>query len=265
MRNIKLVLSYDGTEYSGWERQRDFRTLQQTLEAAVESLTGEAANVVASGRTDAGVHAIGQVANFRTNCRHDCETIRRALNALMPDDVRVLEAIEVNELFHATYAAKGKLYRYVMYDGLVMDPVLRRYALHCHWPMNATAMHAEARELMGSHDFSSFETAGAPRESSVRTITHVAVFRDGPERIWNRQSAISHQPSAISDSPLLFLEVSANGFLYNMVRAIAGTLIDVGRGYRPAGCISEILKACDRRRAGPTAPPHGLFLVRVDY
>jgi tRNA pseudouridine38-40 synthase len=265
MRNIKLLLAYDGAEYFGWERQKGFRSLQQTLEEAIQSLTGEAARVDASGRTDAGVHAIGQVANFRTDSRHDCETIRRALNALLPGDFRVLEAIEADEPFHATYAAKGKLYRYAMHDGSVMDPLLRRYAVHCHWPMEADTMHAAARRLLGTHDFSSFETAGAPRETSVRTISHIAVFRAGPDRIWDRRSTIRNQQPAINDSPFLFLEVSADGFLYNMVRAIAGTLINVGRGYWRDECVAEILMARDRRRAGPTAPAHGLFLVRVDY
>jgi tRNA pseudouridine38-40 synthase len=263
-RNIKLLLAYDGTEYFGWERQKEFRSLQQTLEEAIQSLTGETVSVLASGRTDAGVHALGQVASFHTESRHDCATIRRALNALLPNDFRVLEADEVAESFHATHSATGKLYRYAMHDGAVMDPLLRRYVVHCNWPMDDAAMHRAAQCLVGKHDFSSFETAGAPRETSVRTITHVAVFRDGPERIWSR-SAISNQQLAISNSPLLFLEVAADGFLYNMVRAIAGTLINVGRGYWPAEQVAEILHAQDRTRAGPTAPAHGLFLVRVDY
>jgi tRNA pseudouridine38-40 synthase len=195
------------------------------------------------------------------------------LNALLPDDFRVLAVEEVDESFHATYAAKGKLYRYAMHDGPVMDPFLRRFVCHCHWPMDDAAMQRAAQCLMGTHDFSSFETAGAPRASSVRTVTHVAVFRDGPERIWSRQrsevrnqsSEFSNQQSANSNQHLLFLEVSADGFLYNMVRAIAGTLINVGRGYWPAERVAEILQAQDRTQAGPTAAAHGLFLVRVDY
>jgi tRNA pseudouridine38-40 synthase len=273
MRNIKLLLAYDGTDYFGWERQKQFRSLQQTLEEAILSLTGETVSIVASGRTDAGVHAFGQVANFRTESRHDCATIHRALNALLPDDFRVLEVDEAAESFHATYAAKGKLYRYAMYDGPVMDPILRRYVCHCHWPMDDAAMHRATQCLLGTHDFSSFETAGAPRESSIRTITHIAIFRAGPERLWSReQFAIRNPQSAIHDPqscsgppPFLFLEVAANGFLYNMVRAIAGTLINVGRGYWPAGSVPKILNAKDRTKAGPTAPPNGLFLVRVDY
>ncbi len=280
MRTIKLLLSYDGTAYHGWERQQNARTLQQTLEEAIGSLTCETIHVAASGRTDAGVHAIGQVASFHSSSRHDCDTIRRALNALLPDDFRVLVAEDVHESFHATYAAKGKLYRFVMHDGLAMEPCLREYAVHCAWTMNHAAMHQAAQCLAGKHDFSSFETAGAPRASSTRTITHIAVFRAEPGRIWSRdqyavgdqQSAISDQqwssglpPSALRSPPFLFLEVAADGFLYNMVRAIAGTLINVGRGYWPAERVAEIVKAQDRTQAGPTAPAHGLFLVRVDY
>jgi len=264
MRNIKLLLAYDGTDYFGWERQKEFRSLQQTLEDAIQSLTGEAVSVLGSGRTDAGVHAIGQVANFRTDSRHDCATIRRALNALLPDDFRVLEAEEADESFHATYSAKGKLYRYAMHDGPVMDPILLRYVVHFNWPVDDSAMHAAAQSLAGTHDFSSFESAGAPRESSVRTITHIAVFRGGAECIGCCGSP-DYSPLTTHHSPLLFLEVAADGFLYNMVRAIAGTLINVGRGYWPAKSVQEILDARDRTKAGPTAPPHGLFLVRVDY
>ena len=266
MRNIKLLLAYDGTDYFGWERQKQFRSLQQTLEEAIQSLTGESVSVLASGRTDAGVHAIGQVANFRTESRHDCPTIRRALNALLPDDFRVLEAEEVSETFHATHSAKGKRYRYAMHDGVVMDPFLRRYVVHCNWPMDDAAMHLAAQFLLGRNDFSSFETTGSPRESSVRTITHIAVFRGGPEYIWFRENMRTESPITDHRSPsCIFLEVAADGFLYNMVRAIAGTLINVGRGYWPAERLAEILQAQDRTQAGPTALAQGLFLVRVDY
>jgi tRNA pseudouridine38-40 synthase len=284
MRNIKLLLSYDGSAYRGWERQKEGRTLQQTLEEAIQSLTGESVRVVASGRTDAGVHALGHVANFMTDSRHDCDTIRRALNAILPDDFRVMEATEVDLEFHARYTAKGKLYRYVMCDGPVVDPLLRRYVVQCDRSVDDLAMRQAAEYLRGTHDFSSFETAGAPRGTSVRTVSHIAVFRGGPECIWsriavapNRESDLRSQASEPTDSPLtindpsyvskslLFLEIAADGFLYNMVRSIAGTLLNVGRGYWSADVVQEILQAKDRTRAGPTAPSHGLVLVQVYY
>jgi tRNA pseudouridine38-40 synthase len=283
MRNIKLLLRYDGSAYHGWGRQKDCHTLQQTIEEAIQSLTGEAVRAVASGRTDSGVHALGQVANFRSNTRHECDTIRRALNALLPDDFRVIEVTDADPDFHARYSAKSKMYRYVMYDNSIMDPFLRHYVVRCDRPLNDPAMRDAAQYLLGTHDFSSFETAGAPRDTSVRTISHIAVFRDGPERIWaqagrsdqrslirdqrselgNPQTAIPNPP--LPRSPLIFLEVAADGFLYNMVRAIAGTLIQVGVGYWPVEMVQQILQAKDRTRAGPTALAHGLFLVRVDY
>ncbi len=262
-RNIRLLLAYDGTAYHGWERQKDFPTLQQTLEDAIHSLMGEPAHVIASGRTDAGVHALGQVANFETSTRHDCATIVRALNALLPNELRVLQADEVDQSFHATYAAKGKLYRYCMHDGPVLDPFLRHYAWHCNWPLDDQAMDRAARCLLGTHDFSSFETAGAPRETSIRTISHIAAFRAGRGHLWSREPDDGLRPAG--SSPLVFIEVAADGFLYNMVRAIAGTLVNVGRGYWPPDRVAEVLNATDRTRGGPTSPPHGLFLVRVEY
>lgn len=276
-RNIKLLLAYDGTAYSGWERQKEAGTLQGTLEKAIASLTGESVNVLASGRTDAGVHALGQVANFHTRTKLDNPTIHRALNALLPHDFRVLDVQDVDEEFHATHSAKNKMYRYAMFDESIMDPFLRRFVYHCHWTMDDEAMQRAAQCLLGTHDFSSFETGDAPRRSSVRTVTRIAIFRGGIARLWSRQSGTASSeakepvrefgaaPAPDRANQLLFLEVAANGFLYNMVRTIAGTLLNVGRGYWPADAVPAILTACDRTRAGPTAPPHGLFLVRVDY
>jgi tRNA pseudouridine38-40 synthase len=280
MRNIKLKLSYDGSDYHGWERQPNQRTLQQTLEEAIHSFAGESVRVIASGRTDAGVHALGQVANFHAEMRHDCATIRRALNAILPDDIRVLEADDASDSFHATHDATGKLYRYAICDEPILDPMLRRYVTHCDWSLDESPMREAAQYLIGTHDFSSFESSGAPRGSSVRTVTELAVFRDGPGRIWSDSAAsqlcergaelgppfaAGRAKSAGVARSLLFLEVAADGFLYNMVRAIAGTLMNVGRGYFPAARVREIRDAKQRTEAGPTAAPHGLFLVRVDY
>jgi tRNA pseudouridine38-40 synthase len=245
MRNIKLVLSYDGTDFNGWQTQPGFRTVQETLETAIVALTGESAiRVNASGRTDAGVHAVGQVVNFYTAATHSPEIFLRAVNAHLPPDVIVREAADMPQSFDANRDAKRKLYRYVIHDGPVPDVFLRRYAYHTRHRLDDAAMKRAAAPLLGRHDFHSFETDWPNRMSSVRTITRLAVNRLG-DWIW--------------------LDVEADGFLYNMVRAIAGTLVNVGRGYWPESQVAEILNAEDRKEAGPTAPASGLFLMRVTY
>jgi tRNA pseudouridine38-40 synthase len=245
MRNIKFVLSYDGTNFQGWQTQPGYRTVQETLEQAIAALTGEEhIRVNASGRTDAGVHALGQVVNFFTTAEYAPDVLLRAINARLPDDVIVREAVEAPQAFDANHDAKRKLYRYVIHDGPVPDVFLRRYCCQSRHPLDALAMRRAAEPLKGRHDFHSFETDWPNRMSSVRTITHVAVNRFG-DRIW--------------------IDVEADGFLYNMVRAIAGTLMNVGRGYWPEERVAEILNAENRAEAGPTAPAQGLFLVRVSY
>jgi tRNA pseudouridine38-40 synthase len=244
MRNIKLTLSYDGTDFNGWQTQPGYRTVQQTLEEAITALTQQRCRVNASGRTDTGVHAVGQVVNFYTNTPHDPEVLVRALNAHLPPDVVVREAADVPESFDANRDARRKLYRYVIHDGPVPDLFLRRYYCQSRHALDDLAMRRAADLLKGRHDFHSFETDWPNRMSSVRTITHLAVNRVG-NWIW--------------------LDVEADGFLYNMVRAIAGTLMNVGRGYWPESQVTAILAAEDRSLAGPTAPAQGLFLMRVSY
>jgi tRNA pseudouridine38-40 synthase len=244
MRNFKLVVSYDGTDFSGWQTQPGLRTVQETLETALAALTGQRPRVNASGRTDTGVHALGQVVNFRCDTRLAPEVFVRGLNAHLPADVVVKEAAEVPESFDANRDARRKLYRYVIHDGPVPDLFLRRYSHHSRYRLDAPAMARAAAVLRGKHDFACFETEWPNRASSVRTVTHLALNRMG-DWIW--------------------LDVEADGFLYNMVRAIAGTLLNVGRGYWPEGQVADILRSRDRTRAGPTAPARGLFLVRVCY
>jgi tRNA pseudouridine38-40 synthase len=245
MRNIKLTLSYDGTDFHGWQTQPGFRTVQETLETALRTLTGaDKVRVNASGRTDTGVHAVGQVANFYTTSQLAPDVLVRAVNAHLPPDVVVREAADVPESFDANRDAKRKLYRYVIHDGPVPDLFMRRYCCHVKRRLDAAAMARAAEVLRGRHDFHSFETDWPNRMSSVRTITHLALNRMG-DWIW--------------------LDVEADGFLYNMVRAIAGTLLNVGRGYWPESQVAAILDAEDRAQAGPTAPAQGLFLVRVTY
>jgi tRNA pseudouridine38-40 synthase len=245
MRNIKLTLSYDGSEFHGWQTQPGMRTIQETLEQAIAALTGEERIVLnASGRTDAGVHAVAQVANFRTTTLHAPAVILRAVNARLPQDVIITQSEEVPEAFDANRDAVRKMYRYVIHDGEVPDLFLRRYAHHARCQLDAAAMSRAAACLRGTHDFRCFETEWPNRATSVRTITHVSINRFG-DWIW--------------------LDVEADGFLYNMVRAIAGTLINIGRGYWPESRMSEIIEKGDRTEAGPTAPALGLFLMRVAY
>jgi tRNA pseudouridine38-40 synthase len=244
MRNIKLTLSYDGTDFSGWQTQPGYRTVQETLEKAIAVLTGEEVHANASGRTDAGVHAVGQVVNFFTSTSLSPDVLVPAINAHLPQDVVVREAADAPEAFDANRDAKRKLYRYVIHDGPVADPFLRRYYHQSRHRLDAGAMSRAAQFLKGRHDFHSFETDWPNRMSSVRTISHLAMNR-------------------MSD--WIWLDVEADGFLYNMVRAMAGTLINVGRGYWPETKVAEILQSEDRREAGPTAPAQGLFLMRVTY
>lgn len=245
MRNIKLILSYDGSDFNGWQTQPGYRTVQETLEQAMAKLTGEERiRVNASGRTDAGVHSLGQVVNFYSTTGHPPDVLVRGINAHLPADVSVLAAQDMPQAFDANRDAKRKLYRYVIHDGPVPSPFLRRYCCQSKRRLDVEPMSRAAEPLKGRHDFHSFETDWPNRMSSVRTITHLSVNRLG-DYIW--------------------LDVEADGFLYNMVRAIAGTLINVGRGYWPENQVAAILAAEDRSQAGPTAPAQGLFLVRVTY
>lgn len=245
MRNLKLTISYDGTDFSGWQTQPGFRTVQETIEQAISRITGEdRVRLNASGRTDAGVHAVGQVANFFTTSRLDAVVLLRAINAHLPDDVAFRAVEDVPQAFDANRDAVRKLYRYVIHDGAVPSPFLRRYCCQSRYPLDAAAMARAALPLRGRHDFHSFETDWPNRTSSVRSITHLAVNR-------------------VSD--YIWIDVEADGFLYNMVRAIAGTLMNVGRGYWSEDRVAEILRAEDRKEAGPTAAAEGLFLIRVDY
>ncbi len=245
MRNLRLILAYDGTNFNGWQTQPGFRTVQETLETALARLTGEErVRCNASGRTDAGVHAVGQVVNCYSATSLPPDVLVRAINAHLPDDVVVSAVTDVPQSFDANRDAKRKLYRYVIHDGPVPSPFLRRYSCQSRHVLDAAAMRRAAEPLKGRHDFHSFETDWPNRMSSVRTITHLAVNRVG-DWIW--------------------IDVEADGFLYNMVRAIAGTLMNVGRGYWPETQVAEILHATDRTQAGPTAPAQGLFLMRVTY
>ena len=248
MRSIKLTLAYDGTAYAGWQVQPGQNTVQDVLETAIEKITGEQLRAIASGRTDAGVHALGQVVGFRSETHLPPDVIRRALNAELPRDIAVLDAADAADDFHPIRDAVRKRYRYVIHDGPVRDVFRRRYCWQYNSRLDAAAMSRAAQALVGKHDFSSFETTGAERKDSIRTVYELQVERGRGVQ-----------------EDLITIEVEADGFLYNMVRAIVGTLVEVGRAAQDESWVAEVLAAADRRAAGPTAPPQGLFLVRVDY
>ncbi len=248
MRYLMITLAYDGTDFAGWQVQPGRRTVQETLEAALTKIAGQATRAVASGRTDAGVHALGQVVSCKTPCRLPADVLRRALNGNLPRDVHVREVRDAPEGFHAIRDATGKRYRFVIQDGPEPDIFARRYAWRLPATLDAAAMHAAAQLLLGTHDFSSFEASGSPRKSSVRTVTDLFVARR-----WEGESG------------RIVIEVAADGFLYNMVRNIVGAVVEVGRGAQPVEWIGRVLAAHDRKVRYPTAPPEGLFLVQVDY
>lgn len=248
LRTWRLTLAYDGTQYAGWQTQANAKTLQATLEAALLRITGETISVAASGRTDAGVHALAQVVSFQSATHLPAPALLRALNANLPEDMAVQEVALAAARFHARRDALRKRYRYVLEDGPVRDVFRRRYVWQMREPLDAEAMHRAARALVGTHDFRSFESHWPNRETSVRTVYELSVRRQAPAA-----------PHCVQ------VEIEADGFLYNMVRAIVGTLVEVGRGAQDEDWPAWVLAAQDRSVAGMTAPAQGLFLVRVEY
>lgn len=245
MRNLKFTVRYDGTDFHGWQTQPGYRTVQETLEKALGEITQEErVRVNCSGRTDAGVHAYGQVVNVYSATPLDTETLVRAVNAKLPWDVRVLDCADMPQSFDANKDAIGKRYRYCIDDARIPDPFLRRTTWQPRQTVDEAIMHRAAQALRGRHDFRSFETDWPNRLTSIRTIADIAVTRvDGVVRV----------------------EVEADGFLYNMVRSIVGTLYQVGRCYWPESAVKDVLEKQDRRVAGPTVPPQGLFMLWVKY
>jgi tRNA pseudouridine38-40 synthase len=248
MPTFKLTLAYDGTDFAGWQRQPKLRTVQAELEAAIERITREHSKCIASGRTDAGVHALGQVVSFQSETRLSGPVLCKALNAELPEDMLVFEVCEAPAGFHALRDAARKRYRYVIQDGRLRDLFDRKYVWHVYQRLDEAAMRDSARALVGTHDFTSYETSGSPRLTTVRTVFDLSVER---------------RPAELTDR--IVIEVEADGFLYNMVRNIAGTLVAVGKGKQPLVWPAEVLALRDRTKAGMTAPPKGLFLVGVEY
>lgn len=265
-RNILLTISYDGTCYSGWQVQPGRPSVQACVEQAVLAVTGETRRVYCAGRTDTGVHALGQAANFYTVSRIPEKNVRRALQTSLPDDIVIAEARDVSLQLHATFSAVRKRYRYVIHDRGVCPPFLKRYCAPSRFELDAARMHEAARELLGRHDFRCFEKEYPNKETSVRTIFDAVVRRSTGWDLWHAPHGWSAKECGGGDeSPFVIFEVEADGFLYNMVRAIVGTLTEVGRGKRPVWALRDVIQSLDRNTAGMTAVPQGLYLVRVDY
>jgi len=245
MRNIKLLIEYDGTNYQGWQVQPKGSTIQGMLEEKLGLLTGESIQLFGSGRTDSGVHALGQVAHFKTDSQMDIRSMQRALNSLLPRDIVIQKIEEVEEGFHARKHSKSKVYEYRILNRNLRSAFHRGYVWHIPQKLNLREMKKATQNLVGEHDFSSFRSVGSPTRTAVRRVVR-AEWKRGREGF-------------------IRFEIEANGFLKQMVRAIIGTLVEVGKGRMNAEEFRKILESKDRKKAGPTAPAHGLFLKEVKY
>ena len=245
MRNIKLTIEYDGKEYNGWQKQPNKLNIQGNIEKAIEAITSEEVDLMASGRTDAGVHALGQVANFKTNSKLPIEKFPVAINSKLKKSIRIINAEEVEEKFHSRLSCKQKTYRYIINNTYNGTAIYRNQEYHIPQKLNIENMQKAAKFFEGEHDFKAFKASGTSSKSSVRKIYEAKVYSDNNGRI--------------------YIELTGNGFLYNMVRIIAGTLVEVGLGKIKPEEISDIIIQGKRENAGKTLPAHGLYLVKVEY
>ena len=244
MRNIKLTIEYDGKCYNGWQKQPNELNIQGEIERAIYNITKEEVDLIGSGRTDAGVHALGQVANFKTNSQISIEKLPLAINSQLKNSIVIKEAEEVNERFHSRYNAKRKTYRYIINNSKCGTAIYRNLEYSYPFKLDAEKMKQASKYFEGEHDFKAFKSSGTSSKNSVRTIYKAIVKQEGEK---------------------IIIELTGNGFLYNMVRIISGTLLDVGLGKIRAEEIPEIIESKDRQRAGKTLPAHGLYLVEVKY
>ena len=244
MRNIKLIIEYDGKDFNGWQKQPDKPNIQGSIERAIEVITGEKVDLIASGRTDAGVNALGQVANFKIEKAFPIEKIPYALNSQLKKSIRVKSAEEVDERFHSRYGCKRKTYRYTINNSEQGTAIYRDMQYHYPIKLDEKKMNEAAQYLIGEHDFKAFKASGTSSKSSVRTIYNAKVWREGD---------------------LVIIELTGNGFLYNMVRIIAGTLLEIGEGKNKPEEMKNIIASCDRTKAGKTLLPNGLCLMNVEY
>jgi tRNA pseudouridine38-40 synthase len=245
VKNFKITIEYDGSRYCGWQRQNNDPTIQEAIEQALKKMTGRNISLIGSGRTDAGVHAWGQVANFKCETTLKAEDFLGGLNSLTPEDIVIAACEEVNDEFHARFSAKSKRYIYRILNRSNPAAVYRQYAWHIRKDLNLEAMRAAISHLIGSHDFKAFEGAGSPRAHTVRNVFKASLTQE--------------------DDGYAVFEIEADGFLRFMVRNIVGTLVEVGLGKITPDDFKLILDSKDRSRAGTTAPAHGLFLKRANY
>lgn len=244
VKRIRLTVAYDGTRYHGWQIQNNGITIESELNRCLSELFGEEIKVIGASRTDSGVHAMGNVAVFDTQARMPAEKVSYALNQRLPEDIRIQCSEEVAADWHPRYCESRKTYEYRIYRGQFPMPVKRLYTYFTYHELDVEKMHQAAAYLVGEHDFKSFCQVGAQVESTVRTIYSLEVEEQGKDVV---------------------IRVCGNGFLYNMVRIIAGTLLEVGQGRRTPESMQEVLAACDRQKAGPTAPAHGLMLMKYEF
>jgi len=268
MRNIRLKIEYDGTAYHGWQSQTNAVTVQDTVTAAVNRLTGETYSLTGSSRTDTGVHALSYVCNFFTNSSIPADKFAYALNTLLPDDIVIHKSEEVSTEFHSRFSAIGKQYRYLICNSVFPSALMRHRAYHVYYPLDIAAMNEAASHFIGTHDFFAFSAAGGSVKTTVRTISQaaVAVYSGQSEVLCSEGTCHTGENKMCgNDGRLLEFSITGDGFLYNMVRIIAGTLVEVGFGKLKAADIPGIIRGLDRRKAGRTAPAHGLYLVEVYY
>lgn len=260
MPTFKLTVAYDGTDFVGWQRQAAGASIQGLLEEALFPLEERAVTVIGAGRTDAGVHALGQVAACSLERPINPSTLMRALNARLPPAVRVIDAVEAAATFHPRFDAVAKTYRYCICTAAVVSPFEHRYVWHLPGALDVGAMEAAARVLVGEHDFACFRTVGAEVESSVRVLYESTV---------TRETNATLLPGAMSfvcpGSEYVAYTAIGTGFLRHMVRAVVGSLVEIGKGRRPVEWMRDVVEGRDRANAGPTAPPQGLCLMRVSY
>lgn len=244
MRNIKLTIEYDGKDFNGWQKQPNHLNIQGEIEKAIKNVTGEEVELIGSGRTDAGVHAFEQVANFKTNTELPIEKMATAINSQLKHTVRILKAEEVDLNFHSRYNCHKKTYAYIIDNSDQGTAIYRNFTYHISQPLDIKMMQKAADYLIGEHDFSSFKSSGTSSKNSVRTI---------------------YKAQILKEQQRVIIMITGNGFLYNMVRIIAGTLVEVGLKHFPPEEMKNILDAKDRQKAGKTLPPTGLFLMNVEY